>query len=109
MRNQPLLTGDRNEVLRAVRHVRNRWRLRVALRGVAVLLAAALGTLLASSFGLELLRFDPGAIVGFRIATYLVLLAAGWWLFIRPVSRRVSDQRVALYIEEHEPSLKAPC
>ena len=107
MRNQPLLTGDRNEVLRAVRHVRNRWRLRVALRGIAVLLAAALGTLLASSFGLELLRFDPSAIVGFRIATYLVLLAAGWWLFVRPVSRRVSDQRVALYIEEHEPSLKA--
>ncbi|MCY3844640.1 MAG: hypothetical protein OXH69_13985 [Acidobacteria bacterium] len=107
MRNQPLLTGDRNEVLRAVRHVRNRWRLRVALRGIAVLVAAALGTLLASSYGLELFRFDPGAIVGFRIATYLVLLAAGWWLFVRPVSRRVSDQRVALYIEEHEPSLKA--
>ena len=107
MRNEPLITGDRNEVLRAVRHVRNRWRLRVALRGIAVLVAAALGTLLASSFGLELLRFDPSAIVGFRIATYLVLLGAGWWLFIRPVSRRVSDQRVALYIEEHEPTLKA--
>ena len=107
MRNEPLLTGDRNEVLRAVRHVRNRWRLRVALRGIAVLLAAALGTLLASSYGLELFKFDPGAIVGFRIATYLVLLAGGWWLFVRPVSRRVSDQRVALYIEEHEPSLKA--
>ncbi len=107
MRNESLITGDRNEVLRAVRHVRNRWRLRVALRGIAVLLAAALGTLLASSYGLELFRFDPGAIVGFRIATYLVLLAAGWWLFVRPVMRRVSDQRVALYIEEHEPSLKA--
>ena len=106
MRNEPLIT-DRNEVLRAVRHVRNRWRLRVALRGIAVLLAAALGTLLASSYGLELFRFDPGAIVGFRIATYLVLLGAGWWLFVRPVMRRVSDQRVALYIEEHEPSLKA--
>ncbi len=106
MRNEPLLTGDRNEVLRAVRHVRNRWRLRVALRGIAVLLAAALGTLLASSYGLELFRFDPNAIVGFRIATYLVLLGAGWWLFVRPVSRRVSDERVALYIEEHEPSLK---
>ena len=60
MRNEPLLTGDRNEVLRAVRHVRNRWRLRVALRGIAVLLAAALGTLLASSYGLELFKFDPG-------------------------------------------------
>ena len=38
--NQPLFTGDRDEILRAIRQVRNRWRLRVALRGVAVLLAA---------------------------------------------------------------------
>ncbi len=107
MRDEPLLTGDRNEVLRAIRHVRNRWRLRLALRGVAVLVAAALGTLLASSFGLELFRFDPAAIIGFRVVTYVALLAFGWWLFIRPVSRRVSDERVALYIEEHAPELQA--
>ncbi|MXW35670.1 MAG: hypothetical protein F4Z60_09155, partial [Chloroflexi bacterium] len=107
MRDEPLLTGDRNEVLRAIRHVRNRWRLRLGLRGVAVLVAAALGTLLASSFGLELFRFDPGAIVAFRVVTYVALLAFGWWLFIRPISRRVSDERVALYIEEHAPALQA--
>ncbi len=107
MRDEPLLTGDRNEILRAIRHVRNRWRLRLALRGVAVLVAAALGTLLASSFGLELFRFDPAAIVTFRVVTYAALLACGWWLFIRPVSRRVSDERVALYIEEHAPELQA--
>ena len=107
MRDEPLLTGDRNEVLRAIRHVRNRWRLRLALRGVAVLVAAALGTLLASSFGLELFKFDPAAIVTFRVVTYMALLAFGWWLFIRPVSRRVSDERVALYIEEHAPELQA--
>ena len=107
MLNEPLLTGDRDEVLRAIRHVRNRWRLRLALRGVAVLVAAALGTLLASSFGLELFKFDPAAIVGFRVVTYVALLAFGWWLFIRPVSRRVSDERVALYIEEHAPELQA--
>ena len=106
MRDEPLLTGDRDEVLRAIRHVRNRWRLRLGLRGVAVLVAAALGTLLASSFGLELFKFDPGAIVGFRVVTYVALLAFGWWLFIRPVSRRVSDERVALYIEEHAPELR---
>ena len=107
MRDEPLLTGDRDEVLRAIRHVRNRWRLRLGLRGVAVLVAAALGTLLASSFGLELFKFDPAAIIAFRVVTYLALLAFGWWLFIRPVSRRVSDQRVALYIEEHAPELQA--
>ncbi len=107
MLNEPLLTGERDEILRAIRHVRNRWRLRVALRSVAVLVAAALGTLLASSYGLEVMKFSPGAIIGFRIVTYLALLAAGWWFFIRPISRRVSDEQVALYLEENEPSLQA--
>ena len=107
MFNQPLFTGDRDEILRVIRHVRNRWRLRVALRGVAVLVAAALGTFLLSSYGLEVYRFSPGAILVFRILTYVSLIGFGWWFFIRPISRRVSDERVALYLEEHEPSLQA--
>ena len=107
MRNTPLFTGDRDEILRAIRHVRNRWRLRVALRSVAVLTAAILGTLLVSSWGLELFRFTPQAIVAFRVVTYLALIVSGWWLFVRPISRRVTDEQVALYLEEHEPSLQA--
>jgi hypothetical protein len=105
--NEPLLTGDRDEILRVIRHVRNRWRLRVAVRGLSVLLAAALGTFLASSYGLELFKFSPTAIVAFRVVTYLALFGFGWWLFVRPVSRRVTDEQVALYLEEHEPSLQA--
>ncbi len=106
MFNQPLFTADRDEILRAIRHVRNRWRLRVALRGGAVLVAAALGTLLVSSLGLELYRFTPEAIVAFRVLTYLALLGFGWYFFVRPIARRVSDEQVALYLEEHEPSLQ---
>ena len=107
MSDQPLLTGERDEILRVIRHVRNRWRLRVGLRSIAVLAAAYLGTLVASSWGLEVYRFTPAAIVTFRILTGLVLIAFGWWLFVRPVSRRVSDEQVARYLEEHEPSLQA--
>ena len=107
MLNEPLFTGDRQEILRAIRHIRNRWRIRVALRGVAVLLAAALATLLLSSWGLEVYRFTPAAIISFRVLTYLALIGFGWWFFIRPVARRVTDEQVALYLEEHEPSLQA--
>ena len=82
MSEQPLLTGERNEILRVIRHVRNRWRLRVGLRSIAVLTAATLGMLVASSWGLEFYRFTPAAIVTFRILTYLVLIALGWWLFV---------------------------
>ena len=42
----------------------------------------------------------------FRVATYVVLVALGWFFFVRPLGRRVSDQQVALYLEEHEPSLQ---
>ena len=63
MSDQPLLTGERDEILRVIRHVRNRWRLRVGLRSIAVLTAAYLGTLVASSWGLEVYRFTPAAIV----------------------------------------------
>jgi hypothetical protein len=107
MFNTPLFTGDREEILQVIRHVRNRWRFRVAIRGIAVLMAAAFGTLLISSYGLEVFKFSSTAIVTFRIVTYLALLGFGWGCFIRPIARRVSDEHVALYLEEHEPSLQA--
>src|SRR5690349_11603751 len=34
-----------------------------------------------------------------------MFVAAGAWFFARPLSRKVSDEQVALYLEEHEPSL----
>lgn len=104
---QPLFTTDRDEILRVIRQVRNRWRLRIALRGFAVVIAALLGTLVVSSWGLEVYRFTPVAIITFRVLTYGALLGFGWWFFVRPLLRRVSDEQVALYLEEHEPSLQA--
>ena len=104
---QSLLPADRDEILRVIRQVRNRWRLRIALRGFAVVIAALLGTLVVSAWGLEVYRFTPAAIITFRIVTYGALLGFGWWFFVRPLLRHVSDEQVALYLEEHEPSLQA--
>ena len=104
---QSLLPTDRDEILRVIRQVRNRWRLRIALRGFAVVIAALLGTLVVSAWGLEGYRFTPAAIITFRIVTYGALLGFGWWFFVRPLLRHVSDEQVALYLEEHEPSLQA--
>ena len=44
---------------------------------------------------------------GFRIAVFsaFALLVAFW--LVRPLRRRVTDLQVALYVEEHEPSLQA--
>ncbi len=35
------------------------------------------------------------------------LFAAAAWFLVRPLRRKVSDEQVALYLEEHEPSLQA--
>ena len=97
----------RLELLDAIRHVRNRWRMRIALRGLAALLGIGLVAFLISSWGMEGTRFSPGAVNAFRIATWLSLLAVGFRFLVRPLWRRLSDAQVALYLEEHEPSLKA--
>jgi hypothetical protein len=95
-----------DELLRIIRDVRTRWRWKVVLRSVTVLVGAAILALLGAAYGLEQFRFSPAAIIVFRVLMYVVLVALGWYFFVRPLGRRVTDQQVALYLEEHEPSLQ---
>lgn len=101
------IESRRDELVRVVRGVRSRWRGKVALRSLAVLAGAFVVTLVAAAYALEQVRFAPGAILAFRVVTYAVLVALGWFLFVRPLGRRVADEQVALYLEEHEPGLDA--
>ncbi len=98
---------QRDELVRIIREVRNRWRWKVVARSLTVLVGAGVLTLLAAAFGLEQFRFSPAAIITFRIIVYPALVALGWFFFVRPLARHVTDQQVALYLEEHEPSLQA--
>ena len=102
----PVFLPDREKLLRTIREVRTRWRWKVVLRSLCVLVGAGIAAVLVAALGLERFRFSPAAIVVARIATYLVLVALGWVFFVRPLARRVSDQQVALYLEEHERSLQ---
>ncbi len=94
-------------ILRVIRQVRRRWRLKLLLRGVSLTLAGALVTFLLSATSLEALRFAPEAVTVARVALWAVVavLLARWVLW--PILRPVSDERVALYLEEHEPSLQS--
>ncbi|MEE2635668.1 MAG: DUF4175 family protein [Acidobacteriota bacterium] len=100
-------SGSRHELVRVIRRVRNRWRLRILLRSLAIILATGLTAFLVSSYGLEFFRFSAGSVVAFRALTYLTLAGLTYWYLLRPLIRSVSDERVALYLEEHEPSLQA--
>ncbi len=90
-----------------IRDVRRRWRLRLALRGLAWVVGTAAVTLLIASFGMERLGFTPQSIVVARVVAYVAILGVVLLFLVRPIVRRVSDQRVALYLEEHEPTLDA--
>jgi hypothetical protein len=97
----------RTALLDVIRQVRRRWRLKLAIRGAVGFLAATIVALVASAYALEALRFSPGAILGFRIALLLVAVGCAGWFLVRPLLRKASDEQVALYLEEHEPSLEA--
>ena len=89
-----------------IHQVRRRWRYKLALRGAVGVLGLGVAVLLLSAYGLESWRFSAGSIVGFRILLGVALTALVGWFLVRPLMRRVSDEQVALYIEEHEPSLQ---
>jgi len=97
--------NPRAQLLDVVRQVRRRWRIKLALRGAVGFLIAGILAILAVAYTLEALKFTPSAIFWFRIVTGLVLVAAGAWFFARPLSRKVTDEQVVLYLEEREPSL----
>src|SRR5436309_2528617 len=96
----------RAELVDVIRQVRSRWRLKLALRGTVIVVAGTVLALLLSASGLEALRFSPGATIGFRIAIALVVVALLIRSVAMPLMRRVSDTQVALYLEEHDPSLQ---
>ena len=96
-----------DELLAVIRAVRRRWRLRVLLRGLAITGAVTLAGLLAAGWAVEALEPDDGVLLGIRIALALVVAAATLLALVRPLLRRVSDETIALYLEEHEPSLEA--
>src|SRR5687768_320273 len=96
-----------SDLIEIIRQVQRRWRIKLALRGAATVAALMVAVFLAAALGLESSRFAPGAILTFRIVLPIALLVLIGLFFVRPLMRRVTDEQVALYLEEHEPSLQA--
>ena len=60
-----------------------------------------------AAYALEWARFSPSSIIAARVLLSLAVLGSVYYFLIRPLRRRVTDEQVALYLEEHEPSLQA--
>ncbi|HEY7699918.1 MAG TPA: DUF4175 family protein, partial [Vicinamibacteria bacterium] len=94
------------QLIRVVRYVRSRWRLRNVLKGIAFLILFGLVAFAVSAYGMEHFRYSAWSVRLFRIFTYLALLGLFLRFIYRPLSKRVDDEQVARYMEEHDPSLK---
>ncbi len=99
--------SERERLEKILSGVLTRWRLRRTVSGMVWVLVAALAAIVLTGFGVEATRFSPGAILGFRIAAWSVVIGLAVWRVLMPWMQKVDDEHVALYLEEHEPSLQA--
>ena len=81
--------------------------MKLALRGALGVVGLGAAVLLMSAYGLESWRFTSAAIITFRVIVGTALGGLIGFLLVRPLMRSTSDEQVALYLEEHEPSLQA--
>src|SRR3954463_1535903 len=101
------LPSEQARLLDVVRGVRNRYRAKRGLRGAAVAVAASWVVLAITSYVLSVLKYSDGAVVGGRAIAGLLIVAIVARCVVMPLLPRLRDEQVALYLEEHEHSLKA--
>ena len=100
---------DSTRLTGVVHSVRDRWRLKRALRGASITFAAAFVLLAGSALVLDRLHYGHTAVVVTRTVVFLVIAVLAAILVVAPFlpKRKPTDRRVALYLEEHAPSLDA--
>ena len=94
-------------LLDIIGEVRTRWRMKLALRGALAVAGIGFGLFLLAAYGMEWARFSGASIIAARVAMLVVLAASAYWFLWVPLRRRVTDEQVAMYLEENEPSLQA--
>ena len=99
--------GAGQELRRVIAGVRRRWRLKVLLKGAAVTIAFGIVAFIVSAYGMDHFRYTPWAIATFRVLTWAALIGLALRFLILPLAVRLPDERVALYVEEHDASLQA--
>jgi hypothetical protein len=95
------------DLLGIIAEVRRRWRLKLALRGIVRVLAVLVAFFIVAALLMQWDRFSPLSILVARVALAATLATSVYWFLFRPLRKQVTDEQVALYLEEHEPSLQA--
>jgi hypothetical protein len=102
------LNRDRTAQLTSALHtVRRRWRFAVALRGLIVVIGASLLVFVAVALVMDAVRYAPSAVIAARVLVWAAVVALAARFLAIPLIRHIPDDRVALYMEEREPTLDA--
>ena len=97
--------GEQAELLKVVRGVRTRWKLKHALRGAAIALAGTFVVYAITAIVVHSLNYSESSVMAGRVVCVIALLALLFQFVIRPLLPKIQDERAALYLEEHEPSV----
>ena len=101
------MTESRASELRAMLDtVQRRWRMRHALRGGVIVGVAAIIAFLVTSLLVQQAGFGAGPVIAARVVSWFAVVALFARYVIHPLLRKVSDEQVALYLEEYDPSVR---
>src|SRR5512146_1351785 len=101
------ISSDQSQLLGSVRGVRSRYRAKRALRGAAITVAGGWAIAAAAAYAMSAWHYSDAVVLTARIVTVVAVIALAVWFIVRPLLPKLADQQVALYLEEHERSLKA--
>jgi hypothetical protein len=98
-------TTPPNDLLGIIRYVRARWRAKLAVKGAVRVFVANVAVFFVLAYVMQWARFNAPSILGARIFLAAAIVSAAYFFLVTPLRRRVTDDQVALYLEEKEPSL----
>src|SRR5207237_4499451 len=93
-------------LLGIIRYVRARWRARLAVKGAVRAFVVNVGVFFALAYLMQWSRFTPASILFARLVLAASIVFSVYFLLVKPLRRKVTDDQVALYLEEKEPSLQ---
>lgn len=95
-----------DQLLASLAVLRRQWRQRIMLEALAwVTLAALIGIVAAHAITAVIEPAGTGLVV-MRVLAYGIIVGTLARFLVLPLARRTSDQRFAMYVEEHAPELK---
>src|SRR5690349_15804977 len=99
-------TTPPTDLLGIIGYVRARWRARLAVKGAVRAFVVNVAVFFALAYLMQWSRFTPASILFSRLVLAASIVGSIYFFLVKPLRRRVTDDQVALYLEEKEPSLQ---